>query len=92
MCPLYFGTLQPLGKVIPILVDKWHSDLEVLSQLSHCSRYLSLSIGTLLGEPGGGGAALLGVLKVMKGRLWGWALSSVGLSWATWGGVIYQGL
>jgi hypothetical protein len=42
--------------VIPILVDRWHSDFEVLSQLSHCSRYLSLSMGALLGEPGGGGS------------------------------------
>jgi len=32
-------------------------------------------MGTLLGEPGGG-AALLGALKVMKGTLWGWAIFS----------------
>ena len=29
-------------------------------------------MGALLGEPGGG-APLLEALKVMKGRLWGWA-------------------
>jgi len=28
-------------------------------------------MGAMLGEPGGG-AALVGALKVMKGRLWGW--------------------
>jgi hypothetical protein len=48
--------------VIPVLVDRWHSDFEVLSQLSHCSRYLSVSMGALLGEPGGG-AHLLETLK-----------------------------
>ena len=30
-----------------------------------------LSMGALLGEPGGR-AHLLGAVKVMKGRLWGW--------------------
>jgi hypothetical protein len=37
-------------------------------------------MGALLGEPGGG-APFLGALKVMKGRLWGWAsllMGSVG--------------
>jgi len=29
-------------------------------------------MGALIGEPGGG-APFLGALKVMKGRLWGWA-------------------
>jgi len=29
-------------------------------------------MGALLGDPGEG-APLLGALKVMKGRLWGWA-------------------
>ena len=32
----------------------------------------SLSMGAMLGEPGRG-APLRGALKVMKGRLWGWA-------------------
>jgi len=31
-----------------------------------------LSMGALLGEPGGRGAPLMGALKVTKGRLWGW--------------------
>jgi hypothetical protein len=30
-------------------------------------------MGALLGEPSGGGAPLLGDLKVVKGRLRGWA-------------------
>jgi len=47
---------------------------------------VSLSTGPLLGEPGGG-APLLGALKVMKGRLWGWASLLMGvqlgnLEWA----------
>jgi hypothetical protein len=33
----------------------------------------SLSMGALIGEPGVGGAPLLGTLKVTKERLWGWA-------------------
>jgi len=46
----------------------------------------SLSMGALLGEPGGR-APLLGALKVMKGRLWGWASRFMGaqlgnLKWA----------
>ena len=46
----------------------------------------SLSMGALLGEPGGG-VPLLGALKVMKGRLWGWASLLMGvqlgnLEWA----------
>jgi len=52
---------------------------------------ISLSMGALLGEPGGG-APLLGALKVMKGRLWGWASLFMGFSWGTWSGLIYQGL
>jgi len=34
-------------------------------------------MGALLGEPGGR-APLLGSLKVMKGRLWGWASLFIG--------------
>jgi hypothetical protein len=30
-------------------------------------------MGALLGEPEAGGGSLLRALKVMKGRLWGWA-------------------
>jgi len=29
---------------------------------------------------------------IMKGSLWGRPLSSWGLSWATWSGLIYRGL
>jgi len=47
-----------------------------------------LSMGALLGEPGGGGAPLLGALKVMKGRLCGWASLLTG----AWSGLIYWGL
>jgi len=39
-----------------------------------------------------GGAPLLGGLKVTKGRLWGWHLFSWGLIWATWCGLLHQGL
>jgi hypothetical protein len=35
---------------------------------------------------------LLGAMKVMKGRLWDGHLSSWGLSWATWSGLISRGL
>ena len=43
-------------------------------------------MGAVLGEPGGG-APLLGSLKGMKGRLWGWASLIIGaqlsnLDWA----------
>jgi len=43
-------------------------------------------MGALLGESGGG-APFLGALKVMKGRLWGWASLFMGaqlgnLEWA----------
>jgi len=43
-------------------------------------------MGALLGEPGGR-ALLLGALKVLKGRLWGWAFLFMGaqlgnLEWA----------
>jgi hypothetical protein len=47
-------------------------------------------MGALLGEPGGG-APLLGALKVMKGRLWGWATPFMGAQ-ATWSGLLYRGL
>jgi hypothetical protein len=29
---------------------------------------------------------------VMKGRMWGQAFLFIGLSWATWSGLVYQGL
>ena len=45
-------------------------------------------MGALLGEPGGGGASLLGVLKVTKEGS-GDGHSSLQ---ATWSGLIYRGL
>jgi len=55
----------------------------------------SLSMGALLGEPGGG-APLLRTLKVMKGRLWGWASLFMGaqlgnLEWANLPGTLRYG-
>jgi hypothetical protein len=47
-------------------------------------------MGALLGEPGGG-APVLGALKIMKGRLWGWATPFMG-GQATWSGLLYRGL
>jgi hypothetical protein len=47
-------------------------------------------MGALLGKPGCG-ASLLGALKIMKGRLWGWATPFMGAQ-ATWSGLPYWGL
>jgi len=52
-------------------------------------------MGALLGEPGGG-APLLRALKVMKGRLWGWASLFMGaqlgnLEWAHLPGTLRYG-
>jgi hypothetical protein len=47
-------------------------------------------MGALLGEPGDG-APLLGALKVMKGKLWGWASPFMGAQ-ATWSELLYWGL
>jgi hypothetical protein len=47
-------------------------------------------MGALLGVPEGV-APLLGPLKVMKGRLWGWVTPFVG-DQATWSGFLYWGL
>jgi len=52
-------------------------------------------MGALLGEPGGR-APLLGVPKVMKGRLWGWASRFMGaqlgnLEWAYLSGTLRYG-
>jgi len=55
-------------------------------EMGHLSLYGSSVRGTWRGAP------LLGALKVMKGRLWGWASLFMGFSWATWNGLIYQGL
>jgi len=54
-----------------------------------------LSIGALLGEPGGG-APLLGTLKVLKGRLWGRTSLFMGaqlgnLEWAHLPGTLRDG-
>jgi hypothetical protein len=48
-------------------------------------------MGDLLGEPGGG-ALLLGALKVMKGRLWGWVSLFIGAQLGYWSGLVYRGL
>jgi hypothetical protein len=51
----------------------------------------SLTMGALLGEPGRG-AHLLVALKVMKGRLWGWASLFMGhLEWAHLPGTLKYG-
>jgi hypothetical protein len=52
-------------------------------------------MGALLGKPGGG-APLLRVLKVMKGRLWGWVslfmVAQLGnLEWADLPGTLRYG-
>ena len=54
-----------------------------------------ISMGALLEKPGEG-AALLGALKVMKGRLWGWASRFMGaqlgkLEWAHLPGTLRYG-
>jgi len=37
------------------------------------------------------GAPLLGVVKFMKGRPWGWTCLFMRLGWATWSGLSYRG-
>jgi hypothetical protein len=44
----------------------------------------------LLGEPAGG-APLLGALKFMKGKEWGWATPYMGAQ-ETWSGLLYREL
>ena len=51
-------------------------------------------MGALLAEAGGGGAPLLGALKVMKGRLWGQTSLFMGtqlgnLEWGTFNGTMF---
>jgi hypothetical protein len=65
----------------------------MLTEGSDCGS--SLSMGAMLGEPEGG-APLLGALKVMKGRLWGWASLFMGvqlgyLEWAHLPGTLKYG-
>ena len=50
----------------------------------------SLSIGALLGEPGGGGSFAEGPEGYDRKAV-RTSLSSWGLSWATWNGLIYWG-
>jgi hypothetical protein len=49
--------------------DSWTEPKDVEVEEKGLWKWATLSMGALLGEPGGG-APLSGALKVMKGRLW----------------------
>jgi hypothetical protein len=68
----FFRPVKQLGSVLWGTWQGAHSPGTLRDSWKGFWKRASLSTGTLLGEPGLK-APLLGALKVMKGRLWGWA-------------------